>query len=93
MDLFDDLLGDINVQSDVCLGLFDSAASAIFMPFTSSVHSILLLHVRHNTGSLPVFMTSSTAQTTGSPLDVGHGNSCRSHSRCGNVNVGAIPCS
>lgn len=38
-------------------------------------------------------MTSSTAQTTGSSLDVGHGNSFFSHSRCGNVNVGAIPCS
>lgn len=50
------------------------------------------LHVGNNTGSLPVFMTSSAAQATGSTLDVGHGRSFCSHSRCGNVNICTIPC-
>lgn len=86
----------INLQSDVCVGLLHRLESA--MPFTSLVPGLMghvqsvLLHVGNNTGSLPVFMTSCMAQTTGSSLDVGHGNSFCSHSRCRNVNVGTIPC-
>lgn len=57
---------------------------------TDHVQSVLL-HAGNNTGSLPVFMTSSTAGTTGSSLDAGHGNSFCSLCECGNVNAGANP--
>lgn len=83
----------------VCLGLLQRAQSTVYMVFTSvrpglAAHAqSVLLHVGNNTGSLPVFMTSSTVKATGSSLDVGHGNSFCSHGWCGKIKVGAILCS
>lgn len=44
-------------------------------PFGAQTVQRVRRHVDHNTGSLLCFMTSSMAQTTGSSLHVGHGNS------------------